>query len=249
MTAVSILAPVERGSVARLRWFWRVLRRPRPRWWPHRSATSGCAAWSTRRARRGTRRPTRPAPARATPPRPPAFATYDAPADAGRVGRRHGRAAAADRRDARAHPPPGRGWCPRQTTTPATTKTRPPLAGIRVQDRRSRRSDTLSDSLERHGPGGPSGLQNRQAVVAQRLVGSTPAPLRSLKPAWLRAVLQVDRPVGWQFSHCVHLEDTVARVERTGSVKTAPKPRAAGVVALQLARRRRASAELELVRR
>ncbi len=32
--------------------------------------------------------------------------------------------------------------------------------------------------LEWHGPGGPSGLQNRQAVVAQRLVGSTPAPLR-----------------------------------------------------------------------
>src|SRR3954451_10042179 len=33
--------------------------------------------------------------------------------------------------------------------------------------------------LERQGPGGPSGLQNRQAVVAQRSVGSTPAPLRS----------------------------------------------------------------------
>jgi hypothetical protein len=32
---------------------------------------------------------------------------------------------------------------------------------------------------ERHGAGAPSGLQNRQAVVARRLVGSIPAPLRS----------------------------------------------------------------------
>src|SRR4051794_4450446 len=31
---------------------------------------------------------------------------------------------------------------------------------------------------ERHGPGGPSGLQSRQAVAAPRLDGSIPSPLR-----------------------------------------------------------------------
>jgi putative drug exporter of the RND superfamily len=31
---------------------------------------------------------------------------------------------------------------------------------------------------ERHGPGGPAGLQNQCGVVAPRSVGSTPAPLR-----------------------------------------------------------------------
>ena len=31
---------------------------------------------------------------------------------------------------------------------------------------------------ERHGPGGPTGLQNRCGVAAPRSVGSTPAPLR-----------------------------------------------------------------------
>src|SRR5207249_7922824 len=33
--------------------------------------------------------------------------------------------------------------------------------------------------LERHGPGGPAGLQNQCGVVAPRSVGSTPAPLRN----------------------------------------------------------------------
>src|SRR3954447_24738478 len=37
----------------------------------------------------------------------------------------------------------------------------------------------LGSRTERHGPGGPSGLQNRQAVVARRLEGSIPSPLRS----------------------------------------------------------------------
>ena len=36
----------------------------------------------------------------------------------------------------------------------------------------------LRCAAERHGPGGPSGLQNRQAVVARRLEGSIPSPLR-----------------------------------------------------------------------
>src|SRR2546423_13378314 len=36
--------------------------------------------------------------------------------------------------------------------------------------------DTLAP--ERHGPGGPTGLQNRCGVAAPRSVGSTPAPLR-----------------------------------------------------------------------
>src|SRR6478752_6713872 len=35
-------------------------------------------------------------------------------------------------------------------------------------------------ALGRQGPGGPSGLQNRQADVAHRLVGSTPAPPRGV---------------------------------------------------------------------
>ena len=36
----------------------------------------------------------------------------------------------------------------------------------------------LASRAEWHGPGGPSGLQNRQAVVARRLEGSIPSPLR-----------------------------------------------------------------------
>jgi hypothetical protein len=36
----------------------------------------------------------------------------------------------------------------------------------------------LACCAERHGPGGSSGLQNRQAVVARRLEGSIPSPLR-----------------------------------------------------------------------
>jgi len=32
--------------------------------------------------------------------------------------------------------------------------------------------------VERQGSGGPSGLQNRQGVVARRLEGSIPSPLR-----------------------------------------------------------------------
>src|SRR6187455_1800879 len=36
-----------------------------------------------------------------------------------------------------------------------------------------------SSTRERHGPGGPAGLQNRCGRVTHGSVGSTPAPLRS----------------------------------------------------------------------
>ena len=38
----------------------------------------------------------------------------------------------------------------------------------------------VASAAERHGPGGPAGLQNLCGVVTPRSVGSTPAPLRSL---------------------------------------------------------------------
>jgi Rieske Fe-S protein len=57
---------------------------------------------------------------------------------------------------------------------PVAVSTVAAVSGCRDAERGSVRSG----DLEWHGPGGPSGLQNRQAVVAPRLVGSTPAPLR-----------------------------------------------------------------------
>src|SRR2546423_3929965 len=51
--------------------------------------------------------------------------------------------------------------------------------------------DTLAP--ERHGPGGPTGLQNRCGVAAPRSVGSTPAPLRQPKTAWVKAFRAVLR--------------------------------------------------------
>ena len=49
----------------------------------------------------------------------------------------------------------------------------------------------LGSEPERQGPGGPSGLQNRQGVVARRLEGSIPSPLR-----------RAQRPAIGAFSDC-----------------------------------------------
>ena len=76
---------------------------------------------------------------------------------------------------------PGSSRSPRAGTA-ARTRSSAPSAASRTSPRwrscagaPSRRS-TLP--AERQGPGGPSGLQNRQAVVARRLEGSIPSPLR-----------------------------------------------------------------------
>ena len=67
-------------------------------------------------------------------------------------------------RGARTEPawPPGHTKCPPAAIGRARTTRVPPVAS----------------AAERHGPGGPAGLQNLCGVVAPRSVGSTPAPLR-----------------------------------------------------------------------
>jgi hypothetical protein len=66
----------------------------------------------------------------------------------------------------------------RQDLPSASTAALQRRTQIRTQAGACRPGYRMDTCLEWHGPGGPSGLQNRQAVVAPRLVGSTPAPLR-----------------------------------------------------------------------
>src|SRR5207253_11419749 len=52
------------------------------------------------------------------------------------------------------------------------------LHGRTSRDRREAENPLVTLAPERHGPGGPTGLQNRCGVATPRSVGSTPAPLR-----------------------------------------------------------------------
>ena len=66
----------------------------------------------------------------------------------------------------------------RQPVRPARRRRRPRLRPRGRAPALALLSAALRSPAERHGPGGPSGLQNRQAVVARRLEGSIPSPLR-----------------------------------------------------------------------
>ncbi len=63
---------------------------------------------------------------------------------------------------------------------PAVSSLRPPLStlGVISPAAPSQPRPSLGSLAERHGPGGPAGLQNLCGVVTPRSVGSTPAPLR-----------------------------------------------------------------------
>ena len=58
-------------------------------------------------------------------------------------------------------------------------------------------STRLRLPAERHGPGGPTGLQNRCGVAAPRSVGSTPAPLRKAESEGFAKALRVRLDRTW----------------------------------------------------
>ena len=84
--------------------------------------------------------------------------------------------------------PRGHGHKKAHGRTPSQACERPPT-GARIP--------FVTLTPERHGPGGPTGLQNRCGRATHGSVGSTPAPLRSCKSRELQASLRA-RPIRWR---------------------------------------------------